>query len=186
MATETQPLYRNDVFADQNQRVVTTPMQPSDVFARRERHVAAITIPERRRMPVALLIEGEPVVISTTFDRELPSWAGPVLRSLAERWGARLGWDGYRAVPTNPRLVAELLNILSDLMQHNFRPPQITPLADGGVQAEWHSGGRDLEIVVPADEEPSYYYFDQASGLEEEAAIEPRYAHVQDLIRRLS
>ena len=71
-------------------------------------------------------------------------------------------------------------------MQQNYRPPQITPLADGGAQAEWHSAGQDLEIVVAANEEPVYYYFNQASGIEEEAAIELHYAHVQDLIGHLS
>jgi hypothetical protein len=71
-------------------------------------------------------------------------------------------------------------------MQPSYRSPLITPLADGGVQAEWHLRGQDLEIVITADEMPAYYYLDPASGIEEEAAIEPNYAHVQDLIGRLS
>jgi hypothetical protein len=191
MATLSQPIYRTDVFARQNQRIATTSgsMQPADVFARRERCVAAITSPEQRRFTVALATEGasEPVELTyTTFDRGLPQWAGPVLQSLSRRWGTRPGWDGYRAEPTNPQLVVKLLNILSDLMQQNYLPPQITPLADGGVQAEWHSSGQDFEIVVPADEEPTYYYFNLTSGVEEEADIGLNYAHVQDLIGLLT
>ena len=191
MATLSQPIYRTDVFARQNQRIVTTSgsMQQADVFARRERRVAAITAPEQHRFTVALSIEGvsEPVELTyTTFERGLPEWAGPVLQSLSRRWGARPGWDGYRAEPTNSQLVVKLLNILSDLMQRNYGPPQITPLADGGAQAEWHSAGEDLEIVVRADEGPAYYYYNQASGVEEEANIEVNYAHVQDLIGRFS
>jgi hypothetical protein len=188
MASTAQPIYGTDVFARQNQKVVTTSgsVQRADVFAPRERRGAIILL-EPRRFVVPLLIEGHPLEFTyTTFDRGLPGWASPVLQSLSERWGARPAWDGYRAEPTNPQLVVRLLNILSDLMQENYRPPQITPLADGGVQAEWHCLGRDLEIVVTAHEKPTYYYFDQEFAAEEEAELEPHYAHVQDLIRRLS
>jgi hypothetical protein len=191
MATVPQSIYRTDVFAHQNLRVLTTSgvIQPSDFFSRRERRIAAITLPEPRRFTIALSIEGasEPVELTyTSSDRGLPRWATAVLQSLSLRWGLRQGWDGYHAEPTNPQLVVKLLNILSDLMQHDYRPPQVTPLADGGAQAEWHSGGQDLEIVVRADEEAAYYYFNEASGVEEEGDIEPKYAHVQDLIGRLS
>lgn len=191
MATVQQPIYRTDVFAHQNLRVVTTSgvMQPTDFFARRERRVGAITLPEHRRFTFALSIEGasQPVEFTyTTSDRGLPPWASAVLQSLSLRWGSRQGWDGYHAVPTNPQLVVKLLNILSDLMQQDYRPPQITPLADGGAQAEWHTGREDLEIVVRADEAPAYYFFDQDSGVEEEGDVEPKYAHVQDMIRRFS
>jgi hypothetical protein len=191
MATIPQPIYQTDAFAYQNLRVVTTSgaMQPTDFFSRRERRVAAFTPPEQRRFTFALSIEGasEPVEFTyTTSDLGLPQWANVVLRSLSLRWGTRRGWDGYDAEPTNPQLVVKLLNILSDLMQQAYLPPQITPLADGGAQAEWHYEGQDLEIVVRADEAPAYYYFNQASGVEEEGSIEPKYAHVQDLIGRLS
>jgi hypothetical protein len=191
MATIQQPIYQTDVFAHQNLRIVTTScaFQPTDFFSRRERRATAITSPEPRRLTIALSIEGEsePVEFTyTTPDGKLPQWADTVLESLSLRWGARPGWDGYRAVPTNPQLVVNLLNILSSLMQQDYHPPQITPLADGGAQAEWHSGGQDLEIVLRADEQPAYYYFNQASGLEEEGVLEPKYAHVQDLIRQLS
>jgi hypothetical protein len=187
MASIAQPIYGTDVFARQNQRVITTSgsMQPADVFARRERHVAAITLPESHRFTVRLSVDGDPVEFTyITFGRNLPRWTGPVLQSLSDRWGARPGWDSYRARPTNPQLVVKLLNILSGLMQQNYLPPQITPLADGGVQAEWHSRGQDLEIVVAADERPTYYYFNQKA--EEEAEVSPNYAHVQELIGRLS
>jgi hypothetical protein len=164
-------------------------MQPTEFFSRRERRVAALTLPEQRRITIALSIEGAPEPIALTYttpDPGLPQWAASVLQSLSIRWGARQGWDGYHAEPTNPQLVVKLLNILSDLMQQDYRPPQITPLADGGAQAEWHAGRQDLEIVVRADEEPAYYYFHQDSALEEEGDIEPKYAYVQDLIGRLS
>lgn len=118
------------------------------------------------------------------MDNSLPQWAYSALHSLAERWGAQPGWDSYHATPTNPQLVVKLLNLLSGLMQDDSLPPQITPLADGGVQAEWQHHGVHLEVVVPADEEPTYYYFNHRTNTEEEANLDANYARVQDLIRR--
>ena len=189
MATRAQAIYRTDVFAPQDQLVVTTSgsMQRADVFASRDRRAAVITLPVSQRLTVQLSVDGDPVAFTyTSVDNRLPHWAGPVLQSLSDRWGATVGCDSYGAQPTNPQLVAKLLNILSELMQPTYLPPQITPLADGGVQAEWHVLGRDLELVVAADGHPTYYYFDPGAGAEEEAEIDPNYARVQALIGDLS
>jgi hypothetical protein len=188
MASLADTLYRTDVFAPQNQRVITnsTTTQWADVFARRERRETTVTVPRLRRLPVRLSIDGEPVELTyTTPNADLPRWAGPVLQSLSERWGSQVGWDSYQAEPTNPQLVVKLLNILSDLMRENSVPPQVTPLADGGVQAEWHHQEQDLEIVISAAEDPAYYYFNRGTGAEEEAFLNPHYAHVQDLIGQI-
>jgi hypothetical protein len=180
MATATDALYRTDVFAPQGIVISTATTQLADVFARRERP------PAQRRFVVQLPIDGQTIKFTyTTFDSTLPRWADVVLRSLAERWGAQPGWDSYKATPTTPFLVVRLLNILSGLMQDESRSPQITPLADGGVQAEWHHGGQDLEIVVPADQEPTYFYFNRATNAEEEAAIDANYARVRALVGQL-
>jgi hypothetical protein len=181
--------YRTDVFAPQDRQVFANSptTQRADVFARRERRAAIIEIPEPRRLAVRFSVDGEPIEFTyTSFGVGLPRWATPVLQSLAERWGAHAGWDSYQAKPTNTALVVRLLNILSDLMQDEFLAPLITPLADGGVQAEWHHLGKDLEIVVPADDDPTYYYFNRATNEEEEGDLDANYAHVQDLIERVS
>ena len=177
---------RADVFTPQSQRSITSTMQSADVLARKERY-EAISLPQPRRFTIRLPVEGGPIdLIYTSFDNSLPKWAKPVLASLTDRWGVLPGWDSYQAKPTDPQLVLRLLNILSDLMQDTSLPPQITPLADGGVQAEWHHNQRDLEIVVSAADEPTYYYYDQVSGQEEEGDLDPNYARVQDLIGEIS
>jgi hypothetical protein len=163
-----QAIYRTDVFAPQDQLVITTSgsMQRADVFARRERRVAVMTPPEPRRLTSQLAIDGDPIVLTyTSVDHRLPNWTTPVLQSLSARWGSGFGWDSYQAQPTNP---------------------QLTPLADGGVQAEWHCNGRDLELVVAADEQRAYYYSDPGSGVEEEAEINANYPHIQALIGGIS
>ena len=100
-----------------------------------------------------------------------PAWLAPVFESLASRWGAEAGWDGDSARPTDSHLVAELLNCLFAVMPPLAKPPMTTPLADGGVQAEWHKGEMTLEIVVLSDESPRFYFFDPL-GHEEEGRLE--------------
>jgi len=188
MASITDALYQTTVFA-QNQQLMTnaTTTQAADVFARRQRRTTPITIPEPRPLTVRLSIDGEPMDLKyTSFNGALPPWAGAVLQSISERWGVRPGWDSYQAKPTNPNLVVKLLNILSDLLGDNSPSPQITPLADGGVQAEWHRHDQDLEIVVPAEEEANYYYFNSMTCAEEEADLNSNHAHIQDLVGRLN
>jgi hypothetical protein len=188
MAGIVDALYQTTVFARSQQMVMnSTTTQWTDAFARRDRRATLITMPEPRPLTVRLSIEGGPIEFTyTTFSGGLPKWASPVLQSVSERWGARPGWDGYQAKPTNPRLVVRLLNILSDLLRDDSLSPHITPLADGGVQAEWHRREQDLEIVVPAEEGATYYYFNNTTRKEEEADLNGNYAHIQDLIGRLS
>lgn len=109
-----------------------------------------------------------------------------MLKSLPERWGAIPGWDSYNAKPASLQLVVKLLNVLSIVIRDNFQPPQVTALADGGMQAEWHRSKRDLEIVVSADEPPAYYFFDHATGAEEEATLDQHSNRACDLIGVLS
>jgi len=143
-------------------------------------------MPRPHRITVPLPIEGDSIALTySSLDPCLPQWAGAVLQSLSERWGAQPGWDSYSATPTSPQLAVKLLNILSGLLQEDSLAPQITPLADGGVQAEWHRQQQDLEVVVPAVGDPTYYYFDARTSKEEEDVLDPNWAHVQDFINRL-
>jgi hypothetical protein len=187
MASTADALYQTAVFGQKQVMVASSAStEQADVFARRERNATLTTLPEPRRLIVRLAVDGKSIEFTyTTLGGGLPPWADPVLKSLSERWGARPGWDSYQARPTNQRLVVKLLNLLFDLLGDDSSSPQITPLADGGVQAEWHSRGQDLEIVVSADEEPSYYYFNGPMETEEEGDLS-NYAHIQDLITRLS
>ena len=179
---------QTDVFAPQDQYVIasSSTTQRTDVLARRELQVTAASLPRPKRVPLRIPVGGELIEFTyMNFGGGLPKWGEPVLQSLGERWGVKHGWDSYDARPTNPRLAATLLNILFDLMKDTSCPPQITPLADGGIQAEWHQQGQDFELVVCADDEPTFYYFNEGSGEEEEGRISLDYGRVQGLIARL-
>jgi hypothetical protein len=188
MATTADAFYRTDVFALRDQRAITSSVgrQWADIFARRDRRETAATMLRLHRITVRLPIGDESVdLVYSSYDPGLPEWAGSVLQSLSERWGVQPGWDSYSASPTSPHLVVKLLNILSALLQEDSLAPQITPLADGGVQAEWHHEEKDFEVVVPAMENPTYYYFDARTSEEEEGGLNTNWARVQNLINCL-
>jgi hypothetical protein len=104
--------------------------------------------------------------------RQLPGWARSVLASMQERWGVTPGWDSYGAQPTNPRHALRLLNALSALLDEHSSVPAITPLSDGGLQAEWHLGSKEFEVVASANEEVHYYFYDGETGEEIEEPLE--------------
>lgn len=161
--------------------------QSADVMARRERHSTVASSPELCPPAVQIRLNGKQIeFIYKGPENNIPAWARPVLQSLAERWGGYDGWDSYDAKPTNLDLAVKLLNILSGVMEESFITPLTTPLADGGIQAEWHDRGKDLEIVVSADGNPAYYYFDSATNEEQEGDLNTNYAQVRDLIGRVS
>jgi hypothetical protein len=186
------------VFGPQNEQVLSIQerRQSSEVFAR-ERTSTAASDRGIHGVKVLILIGSESIELMY-WGPSLPAWAEPVLRSLPERWGRGLAWDSYGAVPTRLHLVIRLLNALSAVLPDDLAElpqrdqgsirvttPQITALSDGGVQAEWHGFGGDLEIVVADGEAPSYYFFSHATNEEEDNALEGNEPRVRELIRGL-
>ena len=57
-------------------------------------------------------------------------------------------WDSDGAPEIDVRCVRSLLELLFQISYPNTPPPAIVPTVFGGVQAEWHQKGLDLEIEV--------------------------------------
>lgn len=189
MSAVAEQRYNTSACASQIRHLGTTAAtnQHADVFARHERQSTALSLadPTPKRIGVCLQIEDHTIVLTyLDLGTGLPAWAASVLHSLSERWGVKPGWDSYDAKATDREYVVRLLNYLSALMQDTSTPPIVTPLSDGGVQAEWHRQNKDLEIVVPADHPARYYYYNAATEEEEEEDLDSNHAHVQDLIRQ--
>jgi hypothetical protein len=161
----------------------TTPSS-ADVFARRERQSTASYRQPATKTVYVQYQNHSGVITYPDLSTEPPPWLEAVVRSLLERRGVNPGWDSYNAKPTDAVHAARLLTYLFRLMSDNSKPPIMTPLWDGGVQATWHCNGKDLEIVVSADEPPAYYFRDEATDQEEEEQLESsRFQHVKALIQ---
>lgn len=63
-------------------------------------------------------------------------------------------WDGAGSPPpTNAALTGSvhLLRLIADMVHDTIPVPHIVPLTHGGIQFEWMSGSRELEIAVFAN-----------------------------------
>ena len=59
-----------------------------------------------------------------------------------------------------------MLNVLANTLDSQTPPPAIVPTWEGGLQAEWHRNGVDLEIEVGPDREAEYYFFSESEEIE--------------------
>jgi hypothetical protein len=46
--------------------------------------------------------------------------------------------------------------------------PSVVPLADGGLQLEWHRKQQDLEVAFPTDDPPQFFYQNRTTGASQE------------------
>lgn len=154
------------------------------VFARRERILPVVPQQHHARV-LQILVGSQEIKLTIEGSTVMPSWVEPVINSMTERWGNYQGWDSYDAKPTDTKLAEKLLNYLFEIMSSEAVAPIITPLADGGLQAEWHRGDKDIEIVVPFGEPARYYYFDATADAEEEEELEENFQILRDHINSL-
>jgi len=123
--------------------------------------------------------------LPATLATKIPAWIKAIVESLAECMELPPNWDSYGALPVQRALVDRALDVLPRVMGEDSPPPSIVPLSDGGLQMEWHLKGRDLEIIVAADEPPTYYYR-SAGGDPKEGLVSIAYEQLRSLIQDLS
>lgn len=58
------------------------------------------------------------------------------------------GWDGDRAFPLTDDACRMAIWLVVNVTSTEAPRPQLVPLADGGIQAEWHVFGNDLEVEI--------------------------------------
>jgi len=89
-----------------------------------------------------------------------PMWLGRVKSRLQELAQLPVDWDTYGGVPADPRIVVIAEKLMEWFAVDGVPPPDVFASGDGGVQLEWHIGGVDATIAIPADEESTICYHD--------------------------
>lgn len=95
--------------------------------------------------------------LTSSFDENvddragLPQWHAEALAALARLEGLVPGWDGYAGLPVSRLHANRVLRFLGRFMEDGLPMPEIVPLADGGVQLEWHLATRRVDFI--SDEE---------------------------------
>ena len=86
--------------------------------------------------------------------------------------------------PTNPTAVKALLALLIEVGDDRMPPPSIVPAWNGGVQAEWHRNGVDLEIEANPDGLVEFFFID-ADGAEHEEIASQNINKLLDCIQAI-
>lgn len=122
-----------------------------------------------------------------SYPLEPPSlaWLQPTVQSFMDLLQMPPNWDGYGASQTRPQILHQAFVLLADIMESDAPPPNVVPLSDGGVQVEWHRHGHNLEIEFPADEPPTFYYYQDHSETECEGHVSRNFNQIQRYIAGL-
>jgi hypothetical protein len=109
-------------------------------------------------------------VTSQVFDT---TWFRPTLEAVSRLRMVTAQASGYGESPTDTKSAASLIGFLSRALDRRAPAPSLAPLSDGGIQAEWHRGGLDVEILVSDDEgESGVYVRDRETGAEQEFPLD--------------
>jgi len=127
------------------------------------------------------LLEVEEALGSTA-----PRWIARVAKRSAELLTLPDGWDTYGSSRVNPRAAAYALRLLLLISSTNTPAPSLVPLADGGVQVEWHTDGADLEVEVAANGVLSIYSVVGGTEDEWESDFYPAIERLESLVAGLS
>ena len=87
--------------------------------------------------------------------------------------------------PPEPRAAAQLLWAMVDILEADTTPPtSIVPTSTGGVTAEWHVNGYDLDIVCDPDGSVLFYFLDP-NGNEYEGPGEDSTQEIRNFVHSL-
>jgi len=108
--------------------------------------------------------QSEPMVLYAPSQALSAGWFHPSVEGISSVLRLRRGWDSYDARPITHVSAQSALTFLSRVLEATTAPPAVVPLADGGVQIEWHRGGLDVEIAFSPGDAPEMYIADHETG----------------------
>ena len=111
---------------------------------------------ELSRSGIALVPCPESEVIEADAAITCSTWFLPTVQAMLGLVALPAGWDSRSAAPTRRRTVERALRLLAGILDTQTSPPSVVPTVLGGVQAEWHLGGLDVEIEFFPDERAPY------------------------------
>lgn len=129
---------------------------------------------------------GERYLLAVPVEALSARWLEPSVDGIFHALSLPGGWDSYDARPIAHSTAQNALTFLARFFDHETVPPVVVPLADGGVQLEWHRGGLDVEIMFSPDDQTEVYVANHETG--EEWSIEATsaaLASVRPLLARL-
>ncbi len=125
-------------------------------------------------------------ILIVELQDEQPRWLMSTLQAAGELLNLPENWDSYGARPIDPHTVVSALELLLTMAQVNTPEPSVVPTCHGGVQLEWHTHGKDLEIEIMSPGRISVSYEDPQQDTEWEGALSSDLAQLSHFVNSLS
>jgi len=105
-----------------------------------------------------------------------------MLPSIQELCALEADWDSYGSPPPSLEVIAEALTFVQRA-EHGLRyylpedsvtlTPSMVPLSGGGIQIEWQTPSKELELEFFEGESPAVCAVETATGCETEGILDP-------------
>jgi hypothetical protein len=127
-------------------------------------------------------ISADAVVHAKQELRDAPPWLAQAVKQLQAITSLPAGWDSHGGSPPDRRCLESAKSLLSETVKVPFDlpKPRINPTPGGGVQFEWESPGKYLEVEVVSADAAEYFFQDNADSIEVEDTL-----HVGDPLDNL-
>jgi hypothetical protein len=115
------------------------------------------------------------------------AWFNDAIARLDDLATLASDWDSYGAKPVAADMAIAAVRFLAEVAvaSPDVHQPSIVPLADGGIQVEWHRSGIDLEVTF-SDDEPGVYRVDHIANETADRPLSDALSEVLRVATRLS
>jgi hypothetical protein len=132
-------------------------------------------------------IQARGQIVNFRIDRTEPPpiWVQQVLQGFANLITLPDNWDGEGSRRIDVAAANRALAAIDQLLPRNASAPSIVPIADSGLQIEWHRKEQDLEVEFGPQGQTDFYYFNHATGEESEGSVGPNFAQLRKYLARI-
>ncbi len=118
--------------------------------------------------PQVVAEKDRPEPIQLTTGVPAPKWLDDTFERVNRLTTLQEDWDGYGASRVSGNAAINAIRFLVKIAYPKLAPPEVVPVADGGLQVEWHRDGLDFEVMFEPDAPASALIEDRAKGTEAE------------------
>ncbi len=124
--------------------------------------------------------------LRVVVEGSVPDWLKATVGAVARLLDLETNWDSYGATTIDVAKAKAILVLLLDVLEDDSAAPSIVPTSAGGIQAEWHIGGIDLEIEVLSPFRFGVSFEDSVTGREWEGDVTGDGFRLQEFVAVLA
>ena len=138
------------------------------------------------RPPSSVVGHTNPEVVIVRVQSDPTGWVSRTIVKLNQLSQLQANWDSYGAKPIDRNAVLMALSLIGAIHSPHVPEPTIVPLPSGGLQFEWHTLQKDLEVSISPNGQTSVY-FEQTGRAPtiSEGNISDLLGEIQSLVRFL-